>query len=286
MPRDKVMQVACLNIAMQEPHSPERYREWLIEAYALKSSVRLGRLQGALLGTLYSAEDHGFLMGDIYRFIHIDANEPWFNTTTREVATDADRSSIQIPAHLRPGLQQLPFAFDPGHHRLYFATRLGNESISTGQCKKLFDQLAFQLALISDLPVVEVTVLPDRDAVAEILSMHQLQRLEIDLRPPNPDDAQGLEERLRERLKKMKAQRQVTTLHAEKNESIKPDQEIVDMATVAATNGRVSGHGRDAAGTVQDISTENKPLVHRIVFEEEIESRFDVLRRSADSFSA
>lgn len=105
----------------------------------------------------------------------------------------------------------------------------------------------------------------------------------IELVPPNPDDADEIERKLKERLKKQNVRKQTVQLDAERNQSIKPDAETVALAKVAASNGKVTATGHDAAGLKQELSTVDKPMRERVLHDPNVETLFDALRRTADT---
>ena len=83
--RGKLVRLAALNIAMHSPHSPQRYVELMQDAFALKAKVDFGELHSLMLGQLDRPDPANPLeplAGEIYRFLQIDASDPWFNTLT------------------------------------------------------------------------------------------------------------------------------------------------------------------------------------------------------------
>ena len=261
---------------MHTPHSNRRYVELLAAAFSAKRMVRLGSVHGGMIGSLYGAATENAvkeLTGELYRFLKLDPDEPWFNAQTKEAASPDDLEALSIPQHLLPHLQRIPFLFKPSTHRLFLIS------------KDRQDSLCAPLAAEGLFPPVEITVEPEKDALDEILGLKSLEHLVIELVPPNPDDGDEIERKLKERLKKQNVRKQTLQLDAERNQSIKPDADTVALAKVAASNGKVTATGHDAAGLKQELSTVDKPMRERVLHDPNVETLFDALRRTADNLS-
>jgi hypothetical protein len=288
MERTRTITVSCLNLAMHTPHSRKRYVELPATAFSAKRMVRLGSVHGGMIGSLYGANAASAekeLTGDLYRFLKLDPNEPWFNAQTKEAASPDDLEALSIPQHLLPHLQRIPFLFKPATHRLFLVSKDRKDSLSAGSAKQLLDGLFAPLAVEGLFPPVEITVEPEKDALDEILGLKSLEHLVIELVPPNPDDGDEIEKKLKERLKKQNVRKQTVQLDAERNQSIKPDADTVALAKVAASNGKVTATGHDASGLKQELSTVDKPLRERVLHDPNVETLFDALRRTADNLS-
>lgn len=86
--------------------------------------------------------------------------------------------------------------------------------------------------------------------------------LEIIVTRPNPDDLADLGEKIRQRLAEQNAKEQSTTLTAEENAELKPNEETKMLATIGLTDGSVRGRGYDPVlkRTVEE-TTESTPLL-------------------------
>jgi Domain of unknown function (DUF4747) len=110
-------------------------------------------------------------------------------------------------------------------------------------------------------PEVEVTIVPDVDAVDKVLKLPHLRTLFIRVTLPNPDTASpAARKRVYDRLKKANA-RQLEEKYTKSSEAEKLEAtpEIQEMAEVAAENGLVRGEGRDNDGKKLEVSTEKYP---------------------------
>lgn len=259
--------------------------ELLSTAFAAKRMVRLGSVHGGMIGSLYgtaSASAEKELTGELYRFLKLDPDEPWFNAQTKAAASPGDLEALSIPQHLLPHLQRIPFLFKPATHRLYLISKDRKDSLSPSTAKQLLDGVFQPLASEGLFPPVEITVEPAKDALDEILNLKSLEHLVIELVPPNPDDGDDIEKSWKDRLKKQNVRKQTVQLDSERNQTIKPDAETVALAKVAASNGKVTASGHDAAGVKQDLSTVDKPLRERVLHDPNVETLFDALRRAVD----
>lgn len=284
MSRQRTIKIAALNIAMHKPHSADRYIALMQDAYALQRFVRQGNLHGVLLGSLYFEDKDKpkkGLNGELYRFVNLDTSEPWFNALTKKEATEDDVSKIRIPNHLLPHLQRIPFVFKPDVHELWFVCHDRKDNLGPRAAVAVFKKLFDELTLDGKYPNVEVTALPDSETLERMLSLPTLEKLTIELKRPNADDGAADEVRWLKRLEKQNARKMSVELVAEKDDSIKPDDETRGLAAVAARNGNVSVIGRDAGGQRVDESTEEKPLIEPALVFPEIETVMNVLRRVA-----
>ena len=188
--RGKLIRLAALNIAMHAPHSPGRYVEMFEDAFALRRHVPLGQLHSIMLGRLdrpTSDDPHAPLTGEIYRFVQLDPSDPWFNTRTNQQAEDDEVEEINIPSHLLPHLQRIPFVFFPDVHRLVFVTKMGQVALYSRRqtvlgpatAAKFFAALFAQKEIVSKFSQVNVTVIPQSDSLARIFAMPIIERLTI-----------------------------------------------------------------------------------------------------------
>ena len=284
MTKARFIKISALNVAMHKPHSPQRYVALLKDAKRLNALIPLGALHGAMLGSLDGTDDYSkgsMLTGEIFRFVKLDASEPWFNLQTSEAASDDDMGGVSIPNHLLPHLQRIEYAFRPDTHELWFISqdrknRLGAQAAVTF-FQRIFDLVYRQ----GNCTQVEVTALPDIDTLEKMLSLSILQRMTIDLKRPNADDGAGEETRWLKKLEDQGIRRQETTLIASAGESIKPDEETRALAQVAARNGSVSVVGKDADGIRVEESTIAKPMVLSRLVNSALETALDVLKRTA-----
>ena len=282
MARLRTIKIAALNIAMHNPHSPERYVSLFQDAARLRMPIALGSFHGAMLGSISHAKNwtkEKLLAGEVFRFVKIDASHPWFNLQTSEVATEDDMEDVQIPDHLLPNLQRIEFVFNPLKHELWFICEDRQDKLGVTAAARFFQALFDRLVKTGKYPPIEVTPIPDMDTLDQLFSIHQLEKITIELKRPNADDGLADEIRLLKKLESQNTQRQKTEMVAVPGKSIQPDAETRKLAEVAARNGNVSIIGRDASGLRIQESTVSRPLLIPQRVDQEMETSMDVLKR-------
>ena len=281
MEKKRKIFLSTLNVAMHSPHSPSRYLDLFWDMARAKRIISMGKIHGAVLGSLELHGEGELLFGEIYRFIRVDPSEPWFNAMTKKAASDADIEKIYIPPALFPHLHSVPFVFNPKSHKLHFVAKDRDKSISPAVMGKIIQNLINPLIHEERFPHVEVTVVPESDSLDKILGMHRLNTLVISLVRPNPDGSDKIREKILKKLESQRARRRVETLTAIPGESLEPDMDTRMMAEVASENGFVRGVGSDANGNHVEESTNNSPKMTCITLDPKMEGERDVLLREA-----
>jgi hypothetical protein len=291
MPRRHSVPIGVLNVAMHAPHSKARYEELIRALFRLGKPIRTRGTSGALLGKLYAEsepESQDAVIGELYTFLYLDPEEPWFNTQRNEEAADEELNELKIPPYLKPHLARFMFVFLVDSHRMYIQLKTGQRSLSINAAA-----LAMKTLLADErmkgFGTVEVTVEPARNTVQKILGMDFLHSLRIELVRPNPDDHQDDEKRLLEELSKRHARKMKYELTSERHEPLKVDEEIKTLARVASSNGYVMGSGRDVNDTHVELSTRDTPFIDRPTYDpkESTLKRFllDQARRISSHFA-
>lgn len=278
----RTIRISQINIAMESPHSPERYVELFRKAKRLKQPIGLRGDEAAILGPMdfsKAEESKGYISGEIYKFLNIDETAKWFNTLKNEPATEEETSAIVIPRELRPNLKTIEFVFHPKNHKLFFINKDRHHTLSPKFAEKFFQKLFDLVTQINNLPSVTVTAVPDKESIEQIFSIPTLKKVEITLARPNPDDFEAAERKFLKKLEKQKAKRIETTLVALPGHSLQPDEDTRLLATVAASNGKVVGYGLDSHGKRIHESTKDKPMDLPYTVNSEVEVSSDVLLR-------
>lgn len=284
MSKGRRITLAAINIAMHAPHPTERYVELVQKAFRRRTIVRMGSLHGVMLGTLSRPQHHGksvLLAGEIYRFVKLDPDQPWFNVDKKEPATEEDVESISIPGHLLPHLQRIPFVFNARRHQLWYVSRDQSNSLAPATAVRFLEFLLDATALQHDFPEVSITAVPEKTSVDEILNLPRLEYLKIELVRPNPDSGESAEERWLRRLEKQNTTKAKLELIHARNQALEPDAETREMASVAANNGIVYGRGRSADGLPIEDSTKARPMLRYEFVDTNVETAADVLHRAA-----
>ncbi len=284
MSKGRRITLAAINIAMHAPHPMERYIELLQKSFRRRMVVRMGTLHGVMLGALHQPKPEGrtiLVSGEIYRFVKIDPSQPWFNAEKREPATEEDVGSINIPGHLLPHLQRIPFEFNARRHQLWYVSKDQRNSLAPATCVRFLEQLLSSTARQLQFPDVSITAVPEKASVDKILGLPALEYLKIELVRPNPDTGASAEERW---LRKMEEQNttkvRLELLHS-RNQALAPNEETREMAAVAGNNGIVYGRGRTADGLMVEDSTKDRPMLKHEFVNTDVETAADVLHRTA-----
>ena len=279
MGRNRRFQYSALNIVTQ-PHSPDGYVALFRALYVLRRAVAVRGSQHLMIGELERVDRDDPLQGftgRIYRFDQIDPGAPWFNVESKEEASEEELAEIRIPEALKPNLVKFNFVFYPQGHQFYFESMATGSTLSEGSMRKFFVTICAVPSIMEQFGPVDITVVPEHEQLARILSLPSLSKLVIDLRRPNADDQADDERVVLERLQRMKTRRLVETLTAERGETIEPDEQVRVLARVAAKNGSVSGTGYRADGGRVEESTEDRPWRQTVLYDEAVALPLDVL---------
>lgn len=156
-------------------------------------------------------------------------------------------------------------AFDPTIHLL--TVEIKNEdgkSVSIDMLHRIFTYLLSPEVLGKDAEEVEVTVQPADGAIAHVLGIERLDRVEIFVKRPNPDDLTSDINRVLQKLtsQNIKSEKRVLSRQA-KTDGIELDDDYLILAKVGARNGYVKSAGVDEDGDFVKRSTKNMPDIVR-----------------------
>lgn len=272
--RLRVLHVAAINIALHHPHSLGNYISLFNRAVALKRPVKLRGEMEAILGYLAPLDGEKpaeGLEGEIYKFTRINSALPWFDMTTGKEADKRTVSRVQIPENLRPNLESIRFIFRPSNHMLYFVSKSAKGALGPGLVKKFFSEL-FQSPELADLGQTSLTVIPVANKLDQIINMAQLKTFSMEFLRPNPDDLGSLDEEMERRLRQNNAQSMTTTLVSASEKGLELEDSFKQLAGVAARNGTVRGHGRDANGKPLSLETDKHPEITQISYHDGVET--------------
>lgn len=263
MDRERTIEISALNIAMHQPHSPDRYVDLFKDAFADRMVFAQGELHRLMLGTLYNTDKWrgvGEISGQIYRFVRIDAKEPWFDTSTGKPAVEEQVESINIPENLSAHLQIFPFVFYPNSHQLWYVAKDRKDSLSPIALEKFFQALFDRIVAQKRYPRVACTAMPQHGVVDEMLAWPKLSKITIQIKRPNADDGYEAERRFMELMEEQNLLSYTEELVANDDESIKPNEVTKRNALAASRNGMVVVQGVKPDGTKGRESTVDKPM--------------------------
>jgi Domain of unknown function (DUF4747) len=199
--------------------------------------------------------------GRILLWTEIDIAGSWLDIASGEELTPELKNAINIPPSAKPNYRSFDYAFDDERHLLYFESKneLG-QSLGPAVARRIFMRLLSPELQRIEVPEVEVTLVPETQAVERILALPGLRTLYIKIVRANPDVSPQARQRVLGRLEEAHARRAETTLVKSADAlALTPGPEIQEMAAVAAENGEVRGEGRDAEGHKLEVSTVDLP---------------------------
>jgi Domain of unknown function (DUF4747) len=263
------IEVGALNISAS-PHPPGVYREAL-RAVADKE-VHISGSDWAKITEPGPLEDRpDWLFGQILVWTQIDTAGRWLNKSRNREATAEEKEKIEraLPSDLEPNFRAFDYIFVEPRHRLVlqYSNEFGDR-FGPKRAAKLFSELLSSRFLDQDASDFSVTIVPEDDSVEKIFSIPQLRWLTIFVNRPNSDDITDEAARIHKSLKKIGAKSQrIEFVKAPKVKTLQPTPQIRRLADVAATDGHVSGGGRDADGKPVEESTERHPKTRTISIE-------------------
>lgn len=271
--------MGAINIAMHNPHSPERYVELFKEMMRLKKIVQVRGLHAIMLGSASALEQgklENGITGEFYHFVQIDPNEPWFDIVEKDKASDEDLQKIKIPEQLKPHFAKFYFVFFPKAHRLFIQLKDGKNTISINTIRSALTKLLSDEEL-EKFGTIEVTVEPESESIEKIFAIPSIRTLKIELVRPNPDDHHEQELKFLSKLEGQGAGKMTVEFKASKGNSLAPDQETKILAKVASSNGAVYASGRNQNGIPVKLSTVDMPMIERIEFNQNTQTPLDAL---------
>ncbi|GAB2190053.1 hypothetical protein MAH1_16610 [Sessilibacter sp. MAH1] len=212
MAREKKIEIGALNITMH-PHSPKKYLELFKKAKNLRlikkiRSDKLGMITSVSYLDRNKFGDLGPIYGDIYRFTQIQIDGDWFNTKTSDKAEDDDLVDISIPEHLKPNSSRFSYIFFPESHILFYEQYYDGHTFGHTNAVALIERLFNAPELFDDYGKVDVVSMPCKDELEKALGMETLERLDLEIRRPNPDDQSEAEKEVLRRMNALKVEEQ------------------------------------------------------------------------------
>jgi hypothetical protein len=262
---DTSIVVAALNV-VASPHPPGIYLK-ILQHVAGKEVPLWGsdRAKVTEPRSIDGRPDDFF--GEILIWAHIDTESPWINKETDSKATAEEMEGVleALPSNLEPNFRYFNYLLNQAEHILLIEVQNeAGQRLSPTRAKRMFDKLFEDLS--SDLPEVDVTIIPEEETLERIFAIKRLRKLEIFIKRPNPDDLGEDFKRIMDSLEQEGARSQkIEKIKAAKQPSLTPNAETRRLALIGSTNGYVSGEGKDEAGNPVFESTEEHPKVRKLV---------------------
>lgn len=262
-------ELSQLNI-VTHPHSPESYKRLFERASNQNIIAKYYGAKKCMIATvkpLPSDEVENCIYGSFFTFSELDFTEDWLNLENLDAIDPADSTELNIPTHLKPELRAFRYIMDLKTHNLIYESKntLG-QNMSPRHLERALKGIFSAPSIVSEFGRVEVTVIPETEALDKILSMHNLNTLNFRVVKPNPDE-DDYEDRLFARMEAQNIRSREETLKKEQGEqSIKPDEDTLKILNVAKDNGFVEGLGKNAEGGKEFESTKSHPKKRTIYF--------------------
>jgi len=277
---EKKIEVGAINITMH-PHSPQKYID-LLRAASRKKLVK--NIQSDKYGMITSANpldkekygELGPLYGDIYRFTQIDKSADWFNTDTIDSAKDEEIKEISIPDNLKPNSSRFSYIFFPKEHIMFYEQYYDGHSFGSRSASTLIDRVLNDPYLANRFGKIDVTPIPSVDKLNKALGMKKLERLDLIIRRPNPDEQSAAEQEVLKRMNDLNIAEQEQEYKAIPNKSIKIDKELKILSNIAAKFGSVLAKGRDEEDRPIEYKTSEHPWKDKFYFDPSVELGSDM----------
>ena len=260
MSKMKILKIGAINIKVH-PHSSQIYID-LIRAASEYKAVKIWGSEYGRIGTVHEHKinEGTVLVGDIFKFLHIDPLDPWLDLNANEPIKNEDGKTPVIPEHLKPNLRTCEYVFYPKHHRLFFNAGV----IAHSRMKRLFTALLSLEKIQEEFGFADIEVESSYEAFERILAMQKITKLDIRITIPNSDDWGKLEKRFHDRLQAQNIRNFKQETSSRHEEGIKPDDETQALMKVALSNGKVEATGYEHEERTIN-SSEEHPLfeMHR-----------------------
>jgi len=284
MARNKKLEFGALNVTIH-PHTPEKYLKLFKAAQELNSHVKLRGDQFARIGQITKLErdqaEPGPIVGEIVKFTNIDTKGEWYDIDSKDVATDADVATINIPDKLKPNLARFSFIFFPDDHLLIYEGYFDGKSLSPLFAEKLFESALNQPELMNRFGQVFVSHIPEANALDKMLALKGVTHLTLTTKRPNPDNLKITEKRVHDRLRKLNAAEENRSIKAIDGKELVLDEELKLEAKVAAKNGSVELKRYNESGKKEEMSTDDHPLRRSSFYDPTLHSAFNMLKEAA-----
>lgn len=286
MARELKIDYAALNITTH-PHSTKNYVALFTTIKRLKAGIRIYGDRFCTMSFLHKLKKDQTinepLSGELVTYTQIDVDGEWYNFTSEKVSSDEDLYEINIPEHLKPNCSRFSFIFFPDTHTFVFETKTNGKSLTPNLTEKYFKKIFEQLEKKGRFKNLSVFILKEPDEIERIINAKNIRSITLVTNRPNPDDLSKTEDKIKRKLKKMKAIKEERTLKAEKGSELSLDSETKMEARVAAKNGIVKTKNINEKGKIEERSSENVPLIRTSYYDQSTTTQFDVLLHEAYS---
>lgn len=211
--------------------------------------------------------ENGFFQGRVVLWTEIDETQP---AILKNKLEEIDLKDLDFPIPENVGFNGKIFlyTFREKDHTLFIESKNEfNKSLSANRAHRIISKLLSPEVLGVDAPLVEVTVVPEEDALKRIMAIPYLKRLEIHILKPNADDKDA-DEVLAELEEQGARKQEIVLVASPKSDGINPNERTQKQTEVAQYNGHVNGRGKEEDGTPVRYSTKEYPRTVRNFIDE------------------
>jgi hypothetical protein len=266
MATEQTGEIGFLNI-VATPHPPGVY-DRVIRSVAGKSVRFYGEQRAAITTPRAARGEPHLLEGRVVIWTEIDEDQPGVNKRSLAAVHLADMD-FEVPADLGFNGKTFVFVFNTTAHVLALETRNEyGQTLSPARGKRIFDLLLSPMVLGLDAESIEVTVIPEDDALDHVLALDRLDKVVILVKRPNEDDITTKTNAVMAELMEQNAKSEERVLiRAARTDGIELSDENMTRAEVAALNGSVKSSGIDEDGEADKRSTKEYPKIVRFVID-------------------
>lgn len=270
MAREKKLVAGIINVTMH-PHSPEDYLKLFRDVFRSRKKVHISGDQYAMLTQLHkldrNQDEPGPITGDIFKFTSIDTSANWFNTETNDFASEDDVKSLSIPDNLKPNSARFSYIFYPKQHLFVYEGYYDGKSFGPRNAVKFINHLLNDDQLNQKYGKVDVTHAPEKNSLDAALKMPFKRQIHMLITTPNPDTFESTERKFKERMRDRNIATVEQSYTAVSGSSIEVDEEIREIAKIAANNGTVAVKGRNEHNKPASYKTSDYPYTEKHYYE-------------------
>lgn len=275
MSNQRKLQLGVVNITIH-PHTANDYVD------LLNLSAKVGAVQ--IRGTTYAELKHpefvdDFLYAEIYKYTDIDKSSSWYNKSSEKLATPEEVDAIAIPDNLAPNAGKFSVYFYPRKHLIFYQSYYQNQKLSPNQVVTVFENLFSHHKIKSKYGIVNVTHVPEKKKVEELISNTQKETLQFELTRPNPDSLEEVEREIMERMNNRNVAVHRQEYKSIDNTFIEMDEDMKTLARVAAKNGKVTSRVKESNGAKTILSTQAFPFTVTEYFDDKIIGEIDMFKK-------
>lgn len=245
MPESRNVEFAVLNITA-DPHNDEKVYERLLAKVAHRPVQFWGDHFAAI--TTPELFEPGLFLGTIHVWMELNPEKPAIDKDTlREVRVQD--TAISVPSNLGLNGEHFFYILRKRDHKIFYESKSDTgHHLAPARFKKILDIL-FAPINIAGQTSISITVVPDEDGLAKVLSIPRITSLDIVITAPNADGNEKHHQRVMKRLTDAGAKCQEIRWQAKsRKKGLKLDEETLRDAEVAAENGVVTAEGYDLRG--------------------------------------